>query len=213
MVRMGGGEMGNRSRMAGLSMVELMVTVLVLAMLMAIAVPSFRAVMNRGNVATAINSLSVDMQLARGQAASQHRFVSICRSTTGTQCDLPVGTTYDYDAGWIVYSYDVSSTGADQSFTAGSSNMTILRYTPQRPGVSIRATDGKVITFNQTGQFVTGTGRTTLTFIACPRKSMSDTSNTLGSNLAGMQGSSLMLRQSGSLAVTALPLTSTTCLP
>jgi type IV fimbrial biogenesis protein FimT len=91
--------------------------------------------------------------------------------------------------------------------------MTILRYTPQRPGVSIRATDGKVITFNQTGQFVTGTGRTTLTFIACPRKAMSDTSNTLGSNLAGMQGSSLVLRQSGSLAVTALPLTSTTCLP
>lgn len=205
--------MGKRAQMAGLSMVELMVTILVLAILMGIAVPSFRAVMNRGNVATAINSLNADMQLARGQAASQHRFVSICRSTAGTQCDIPTGTTFDYDVGWIVYSYDVSSTGADQSYTAGSSNMTILRYTPQRPGVSIRATDGKVFTFNQTGQFVTATGRTTLTFVACPRKAIADTTNTVGTNVAGMQGSSLILRQSGSLTVTALPLTSTTCLP
>ena len=59
MVRTGGRVMGDRARMAGLSMVELMVTVLVLAILMAIAVPSFRAVMNRGNVATAINALSI----------------------------------------------------------------------------------------------------------------------------------------------------------
>lgn len=205
--------MSNRSRMAGLSMVELMVTILVLAILMAVAVPSFRAVMNRGTVVSAVNSLSADMQFARGAASSQHRFVSICRSTTGTQCDIPTGTTFDYDVGWIVYSYDVSSTGANQVYTAGSSNMTILRATPQRAGASIRATDGNVFTFNQTGQFVTATGRTTLTFIACPRKSPSDITNTVGTNAAGRQGSSLVLRQSGSLTVTTLPLTATTCLP
>ncbi len=213
MVCTGGGVMTDRSRVAGLSMVELMVTVLVLAILMAVAVPSFRAVMNRGNVATAINALNADLQLARGSAASQHRFVSICRSTTGTQCDIPTGTTFDYDVGWMVYSYDVSSTGANQSYVVGSSQMTILRYTPQRPGVSIRATDGNVLTFNQTGQFVATAGRTSLTFVACPRKNVSDITNTVGSNKAGMQGSSLVLRQSGALTVTTLPLTSTTCLP
>lgn len=203
----------SRSRVAGLSMVELMVTILVLAILMAIAVPSFRAVMNRGTVVSAVNSLSSDIQFARGAASSQHRFVSVCRSTTGTQCDIAGGTTFDYDVGWIVYSYDVSSTGANQIYTAGSSNMTILRATPQRPGASIRATDGNVFTFNQTGQFVTSAGRTTLSFVACPRKSASDITNTVGSNLSGMQGSTLLLRQSGSLSVTTLPLTATTCLP
>jgi type IV fimbrial biogenesis protein FimT len=213
MVRAGGEVIGKRARMAGLSVVELMVTVAVLAILMAVAVPSFRAVMNRSNVVTAINSLSADMQMARGQAASQHRFVSICRSTAGTQCDIPTGTTFDYDVGWIVYSYDVSATGADQAYKAGSSNMTILRYTPQIRGASIRATDGSVFTFNQTGQFVTSAGRTTLTFVACTRKTVNDATNTVGTNVSGMQGSSLVLRQSGSLSVTALPLTSTTCLP
>lgn len=205
--------MGKGARVSGLSIVELMVTVAVLTILMAVAVPSFRAVMNRSNVVTAVNSLNADMQLARGQAASQHRFVSICRSTAGTQCDIPTGSTFDYDVGWIVYSYDVSSTGADQTYKVGSSNMTILRYTPQIRGASIRATDAKVFSFNQQGQFVTTAGRTSLTFVACARKTVNDVTGTVGTNVSGMQGSTLVLRQSGSLTVTPLPLTSTTCLP
>jgi type IV fimbrial biogenesis protein FimT len=204
--------MGNRTRMAGLSMVELMVTITVLAILMAVAVPSFRAVMNRGNVATAMNSLNADMQFARGQASSQHRFVSICRSLSGTGCDVAGSSPFDYDVGWLVYSYDVSSTGANQAYSGTGAGMTILRYTPKIRGVSIRATDGKVFTFNQTGQFVTGTGRTTLTFIACARKNVDNTDGTVGLNVAGMQGSSLVLRQSGSLTVTQLPLGSA-CTP
>jgi len=199
-------------RSAGFSMVELMVTVVVLSVLMVIAVPSFRAVMSRGTVASAMNSLNADMQFARGQASSQHRFVSICRSTSGTQCDLPSGSTYDYDVGWIVYSYDVGSTGADQTYTATGSNMTILRSTARTRGVSLRATDGKVFTFNQTGQFVTSAGRTSLSFAACARPAADDNSDLLGTNEAGKQGSLLVLRQSGSLTVTALPLTSS-CLP
>ena len=91
--------------------------------------------------------------------------------------------------------------------------MTILRYTPQIRGASIRATDASVFTFNQTGQFVTSAGRTSLTFIACTRKTVNDATNAVGTNVSGMQGSSLVLRQSGALTITALPLTSTTCLP
>lgn len=200
--------MGKRAHMAGLSMVELMVTVLVLAILMAIAVPNFRGVMNRSNVVSAVNAISTDLQYARGAASSEHRFVSICRSTSGTQCDLPTGSAHDYDAGWIVYSYDVSSTGADQAYKAGSSNMTILRYTPQLKGVSLRATDINVFTFNQTGQFVASAGRTGLNFVACSRANVSDSTDQLGTNAQGKQGSLLVLRQSGSLTVTPLPLTS-----
>lgn len=213
MVSTGGKMMGKRARMAGLSIVELMVTILVLSILMAIAVPSFRGTMNRGNLASAVNTLSADIQFARGAASSQHRFVSICRSTSGTQCDLPTGSAHDYDAGWIVYSYDVSSTdpaksGPDQSYTAGSSNMTILRYTPQLRGVSVRATDVNVFTFNQTGQFVASAGRTGLNFVACSRGTLSDASDQLGTNEQGKQGSLLVLRQSGSFTVLPLPLTS-----
>ena len=201
-------------RMKGLSLVELMVTIFVMAILMAIAVPRFRDVMARGDVVKAMNALSADVQFARGQAASQHRFVSICRSTTGTSCAEATASPFDYDAGWIIYSYDVTSSGANQAYSSTSGNMDILRYTAKMNGVSLRGTDGKLFTFDQRGQFVTSTGRTQLAFVACARKDSADgTAATVGTNVSGKQGSQLLLRASGSITVTALPLTNTTCLP
>lgn len=203
--------MGGRAAVRGVSLVELMVTIFVLAILAAVAVPSFRAVMSRGDIANAINALSADMQFARGQAASQHRFVSICRSTGGTACNEATADPYDYDAGWIVYSYDVTSAGANQTYSSSGSNMSILRYTPQIRGVSLRGTDGSIFTFNQTGEFVTSAGRTSLSFVACARKP-GDPSTQIGTNEEGKQGALLTLRASGSITVTPLPLTSS-CYP
>lgn len=207
----GRGAMHARGNVWGLSLVELMVTIFVLAILAAVAVPSFRAVMSRGDIANAINALSADMQFARGQAASQHRFVSICRSTTGTQCNEATSDPFDYDAGWIVYSYDVTSAGPNQTYSATGSNMDILRYTPQIRGVSLRGKDGSIFTFNQTGEFVTSAGRTSLSFVACARKP-GDPSTQIGTNQEGRQGALLTLRASGSITVTPLPLTSS-CFP
>lgn len=205
------GAMHARESIRGLSLIELMVTIFVLAILAAVAVPSFRAVMSRGDIANAINALSADMQFARGQAASQHRFVSICRSTTGTGCNEAKSDPYDYDAGWIVYSYDVTAAGANQAFSATGTNMDILRYTPQIRGVSLRGTDGSIFTFNQTGEFVTSTGRTSLSFVACARKP-GDPTTQIGTNQEGRQGALLTLRASGAITVTPLPLTSS-CYP
>jgi type IV fimbrial biogenesis protein FimT len=207
-----GGIMRMRSGSAGLSLVELMVTILVLSMLMAYAVPKFRDVMARGDVVNATNSLSADMQFARGQAASQHRYVSICRTTTGTECEEAVTDPYDYDAGWMVYSYDVTSDGPNQAYTTAKGNMDILRYQPKMKGVSLRGTDGKLFTFNQTGGLVTSDTRTQISFAACAREPSEQTTDHLGTNVSGKQGSLLVLRASGSLTVTALPLTSS-CLP
>lgn len=204
--------MGMRSRAAGLSLVELMITILVMAMLMAYAIPRFRDVMARGDVVSATNSLTADMQFARGQAASQHRYVSICRSTTGTECAEAITEPYDYDAGWMVYSYDVSEDGPNQTYTTAKGNMDILRYTPKMKGVSLRATNGKLFTFNQTGQFLTATGRTQISFAVCSRIPSEQNTDHLGTNESGKQGSLLVLRASGSLTVTPLPLTSS-CLP
>ncbi|SEO62731.1 type IV fimbrial biogenesis protein FimT [Luteibacter sp. UNC138MFCol5.1] len=192
--------------MRGVSLIELMVTIFVLAILTAVAVPSFRAVMSRSSVANAINSLSADMQFARGQAASQHRFVSLCRSTTGTSCQEAKSDPYNYDVGWIVYSYDVTSAGANQPFKNDGS-MQLLRYTTGMTNVSVRGKDGLIFTFNQTGEFVTSAGRTTLSFVACPRKAGLPTTET-GTNTTGIQGSLLTLRASGSIVVVPLPLTS-----
>lgn len=197
-----------QSRVRGLSLVELMVTILVMAMLMAYAVPRFRDVLARGSVADTTNSFTADVQFARGQAASQHRFVSICRSTTGTTCAEVTSGAFDYDMGWMVYSYDVTTDGPNQPYSTTKGNMDILRYTPRVRGVSLRSSDGKLFTFDQTGQFVTSTGRTQLSFVACARTPQELDTDHLGVNVSGMQGSLVTLRPTGSMTVVPLPLTS-----
>ncbi|MDQ7996150.1 MAG: GspH/FimT family pseudopilin [Luteibacter sp.] len=201
-------------RVVGFTVVELMVTVLVLAILLAVAVPSFRSTMRRGSVANAMNTISGDMQFARGQAASQHRFVSLCRSADGATCAVTSTSPYNYDVGWIVYSYDVTAAGANQVYSATSGNMDILRTQAALKGVSLRATDTAVITFNQTGGFVTtGATRTQLTFVACSRPKGSETvDSAAGTSDSGTQGTTMTLRASGSIIVNPLPVGSS-CVP
>ncbi|URX61073.1 GspH/FimT family pseudopilin [Luteibacter anthropi] len=198
--------MSRQDKATGFTILELMATLVIAAILLAIALPAFKSGLRRSAVANAVNSIQADTQFARGQAASQHRFVSICRSTTGTACNAAASSPFDYDAGWIVYAYDVTASGANQTYSSTASGMKILRYTPRNVGVSLRASDGNVVTFNQTGQFVTSGTRTQVSFTACARANNGDsTGSTAGLSQAGLQGSVLTLRASGSLALTVLP--------
>ena len=56
---------------AGFSILELMVTITVLSVLLAIAVPSFRGVMRRNSVSSAAGDLMGDLEYARGEAATR----------------------------------------------------------------------------------------------------------------------------------------------
>jgi type IV fimbrial biogenesis protein FimT len=79
---------------------ELLVTITVVGILMAIAVPSFRYVTTANRASSEINALLGDMQLARGEAMKEGQFVTICASIDGATC---AGTTA-WNTGWIVFS-------------------------------------------------------------------------------------------------------------
>jgi prepilin-type N-terminal cleavage/methylation domain len=70
----------------GFTLVELLVTVAVLAVVLALAVPSFQGVINRNRVTTAANELASALQLARVEAVRRNRAVVLCPSTDGTSC-------------------------------------------------------------------------------------------------------------------------------
>jgi type IV fimbrial biogenesis protein FimT len=59
------------ARARGFTVVELMVTVAVVAVLAAIALPNFRDFIRRNNVTTQTSNLFADLQLARSQAISR----------------------------------------------------------------------------------------------------------------------------------------------
>ena len=87
-----------RPRQAGLTLVELLITMAVMVILLAIGVPSFQDHMKDNRRITQINELVSAMNLARSEATKGSGMVALCPSTSGTACS--VGT---FDGGWIVF--------------------------------------------------------------------------------------------------------------
>lgn len=80
--RRGGRRVGN----AGFSLVELMVTVAVLAVLLGLAVPSFQGVIQQNRLTAATNELVAAVQLARAEAIRRNREVELCPTENGSTC-------------------------------------------------------------------------------------------------------------------------------
>lgn len=75
-----------RHRAAGFTLIELMVTLVVLGVVMAIAVPSFTGMINSSRLATQANDLMAGIKIARSEAVRLNRPVTFCGSTNGTTC-------------------------------------------------------------------------------------------------------------------------------
>ncbi|WP_051023767.1 GspH/FimT family pseudopilin [Thiorhodovibrio frisius] len=87
----------------GVTLIELMVTLAVAAILMTVAVPSFESVIKRNRAAGVTNQFMQSLRLARSEAVKRGRNVIVCPSKS-TSGDSP---TCDADAvwtdGWIIY--------------------------------------------------------------------------------------------------------------
>jgi type IV fimbrial biogenesis protein FimT len=84
---------------AGFTLLELMMTLTVAAILLSIAAPSFRYVTTANRASSEINALLGDMQMARAEALREGVYVTICASTDGATC---AGATA-WNTGWIVF--------------------------------------------------------------------------------------------------------------
>jgi type IV fimbrial biogenesis protein FimT len=91
---------GRAARIRGFSLLELLITMSLAAILLTIAVPSFRYVTNSNRIAGEVNGLLGDLQFARAEAIKEGRYVTVCVSTDGQNCN---GSTA-WQEGWIVFS-------------------------------------------------------------------------------------------------------------
>ena len=90
-----------RSRSAGFTIVELMVTVAVLAVLLALAVPNFNDASLSARLSSFANSLVASAQVARSEAIKRNSTIRLCASSDGATCDGA-----DWEEGWIVLTQD-----------------------------------------------------------------------------------------------------------
>jgi type IV fimbrial biogenesis protein FimT len=143
----------------GFTLVELMITITVAMVLVAIAAPSFDAVFNSGRIDGAANELVATLQVARMEAIRRNAHVVVCASANGTSCTNAVAWT-----GWLAF---VDDGGYSHSHAAGvaanagngavDANEPILRVntinTPVQVQTStnISGTTHGAITFNSDG--------------------------------------------------------------
>ena len=85
-------------RPRGFTLVELMVTLSVLVVLVAIAVPSFDGVRLSSRLNAYATALVAGGQLARSEAIKRNVPVTLCVSADGASCS----TTGQWETGWIV---------------------------------------------------------------------------------------------------------------
>jgi type IV fimbrial biogenesis protein FimT len=84
-------------RSKGFTLLELMVTLFIVAIVMAAAVPSFKSLSVRNRLVTYTNDFIATVNIARSEAVRRGSPVTICHSSDGASCG---GTWSD---GWIAF--------------------------------------------------------------------------------------------------------------
>lgn len=89
----------------GFTLVELMVTLSVLAILLGLAIPSFSGAIARTAVAGHVNTFMADARFARTEALKRGANVTMCRSDNA-ETPLPtcsIAPATNWSAGWLIF--------------------------------------------------------------------------------------------------------------
>jgi type IV fimbrial biogenesis protein FimT len=84
--------------MAGFTLIELMIVLVIVAALLVLALPSFSVVSLRTKLKSYANEVVASAYLARGEAIKRNAPMTLCVSSDGSTC----AGSGDWDQGWVV---------------------------------------------------------------------------------------------------------------
>jgi type IV fimbrial biogenesis protein FimT len=133
-----------RKATQGLTLVELMVTLSLLAILMTLAVPSFNNTLASLRNSSTSNELLATMQQARSDAIRMGQRITVCSTSNGSTCS----GSLDWSQGWITF-VDATRTVGILSRDAGETITAVVQ--PVEPSIQV-LTDISHVSFNPEGK-------------------------------------------------------------
>jgi type IV fimbrial biogenesis protein FimT len=97
----------------GVTLIELLVTLVVLSILLTIAVPGFQNFMRSNRLTSVANEMASALNLARSEAIRRGKTVTVCKSNANAASPTCDGT--NWTDGWLVF---VGTSGAGDAVSA-----------------------------------------------------------------------------------------------
>lgn len=162
----------------GFTIIEMIITVALLAVMLAVAVPGFGNLYQSNNLATASNRFVSSLALTRNEAISRNASVIMCNTNAAnTQC----ATNGAWESGWAIW-IDLDNGG----LTDIDSNELIQTEEAMPAGYTLRATTyANVITFVPTGEASGDLTSAPDTFRLCDNTQVAANSRSINFNAVG----------------------------
>jgi type IV fimbrial biogenesis protein FimT len=93
----------------GFTLVELMVTVSVLAIVLGFGVPGFQELILNNRITTQANEFVAALNFARSEAIKRGTRITVCKSSDGSNCS----GSNNWDQGWLVFVDDNNNAAVD----------------------------------------------------------------------------------------------------
>jgi type IV fimbrial biogenesis protein FimT len=105
-------EIAMKRLQVGFTMLELLIVIAIIAILSALAVPSYTNLIRRNNVASEGNKIIGALQLARTRATTGKYSAGICVEVLpGSGCNI---TRFNFSEGFVVFTKDTATAGTEQ---------------------------------------------------------------------------------------------------
>lgn len=148
-------------RQRGMTAVELMVTIMIMAIVTTLAVPSFRESTRQSRLRGQTNEFIAALRITQSEAIKRGKAVVLCKSSdpeTATTPACSTDTAVNWENGWVIF-VDEDANGA-----ISTSETVLRRAAPLTAGSTLRGSTGvgSAVAYQATGE-TTGPG----TFVLC----------------------------------------------
>ena len=149
----------------GFTLIEMMMVLAIAAVMITVAVPSFRTFTQNAKLTKQVNLLAASISTARGEAAKRGQRVVVCQTADVTDLDnVCEGTAGTWSSGWIIF----SDADNDESIDVGT-DVVVGSYQTE-PGVTLLTDAGASLVFNSDGSTREGNS---ITFAVCDSRGVS----------------------------------------